>query len=321
MNAMDVEQPTPSAQASGAYTAIAYHNGQVKVSDSQTRKVLAKLRHPECVLGCWIDPTNSKIATTSMKSYTAYGTAAVHIWNLETCEKICTIDKEFYWHVVTFSSDGSRLITLADDKETMIVWNIDTVPTEVFRARDAEVGGALTMCFRSDCNRIIYSYDFAYLRALDATTGNEALKFGRGDEVFNLISWHGGRPECISFSNSYLTVWNFLTGNEVNRFKTAANEVQEIIFGVSENQVIGAHGEHVSIWDVCSGTLLLSFSAAQRVSSFALNTVNNTVILLNSYDPSIVVHDAGTGKLLGSNKSNKIMPCRITCTPASIVLL
>jgi WD40 repeat protein len=306
------------------YTAISFRSGFVKVSDSHSRKVVAKLMHDHPVIGCWIDPTNRRLASSAIpaeKRNEQRGTAEVLVWDLNTFDQICKLDEEEYWHYVQFSSDGAMLITLTSMKEDLIVWDI-IAGSKLYRIDYCGIGSACTLCFRSDLNRILYAYEVSQICILDASHGAHIGDFGaERASVMDLRSWHGGSSNCVAWDRSDFTVYDMLTGEERNSFHPGKLKFHELLQGSSENIIIGSHEEFMSVWDVYAGTLLLRFTPTFKATAFALNSANNTIIMLNPINNYITVHDASSGKQLGCNMSNKIVPYRVACSPAPTLLL
>ncbi len=168
-------------------------------------------------------------------------------------------------NTVSFSPDGSRIVTGGQDK-TAKVWDARTGAALLdLRGHAGEVESA---AFSPDCSRILTGSEDQTAKVWDVRTGTALLDL-RG---------HTGRPMTASFSpdgtrivtaeDKTATVWDARTGAALLELKGHTGYVSSASFSPDGSRIVtGSLDESAKVWDARTGSPLLTIKGSRGIWS------------------------------------------------------
>jgi WD40 repeat protein len=193
------------------------------------------------------DPQGDRVVTAS--DYAAV------IWNAKTGEPLITLDRQKWFLSAAFSPDGSRIVTVAEDK-TARIWDAKT--GEQLQKLEHPDQVTFAEFSRPDGARIVTASADKKARVWDAKTG----------ELLKVLDAHGGSLRGAAFSpdgghivtasdDGTARVWNARTGEVIAVLRGHSKTVWSAAFDRDGARVItGSQDKTAGIWNAETGELL-----------------------------------------------------------------
>ena len=192
------------------------------------------------------------------------------LWDVETGKLLRTFEANpNEVRAVTFSPDGTRVLTASDD-------------TEAKNYREKE----------------------AVVRLLDVESGELLRTFnGHTEKIYSLaFSPDGARVLTGGSDKQSLTLWDANTGTLIRTFGSSDwVPLVPVAFSPDGSHVLSSNSTHtVKLWDATTGTLIRTFEGnSSGVTSVAFSP-DGARVLSGSWDTTVRMWSVQTGELLAS---------------------
>ena len=178
------------------------------------------------------------------------------IWDVQTGKEVLRLDTSNNWGAISYSSNGSQIITYENedgDKGYINKWNATTGKLE--SSLYAPQAGLYNQAF---------SFDMTRMATVGGTEGT-VWNIETGEELFKLLG-HTDQISSVAFSrdgtrlatidiNGIVIVWDGATGENLLTFSTSREgEYPEIKFGVDASDLIvsDSYGD-IYFWEITAG--------------------------------------------------------------------
>jgi len=207
------------------------------------------------------------------------------VWDVLTSKPISTIYEDRRPWSISFSPDGSRIVTKGKDNDTLKVWNTAIGDIgQVIKVGDYSADFA----FFSDGNRILLAYDKSPLK-----------------------------------KNLPFQIWDLNTGSLEKTLTDPPGKIDVISISPNGNRVVASCNtpdleiNTINVWDTNSGSILEPFKKdylkIAKLSSAGSFIVDNEFLIVSCLDKTTKLFDINTGVLLFSLKGQspfKLFPDR-----------
>jgi WD40 repeat protein len=257
-------------------------------------------RQSEKVSGVAFSPDGTLVAT------------AVHLvvqtWDAETGKP----RKTFAGHTgpvrsIAYSPDGSRIASGAEDG-TARVW--DAATGESVLTLDGHSVGVDQVAFTPDGHRLLTGGmdGTARLWDISPTGGRDWLTVpGPADRLGGVSFSPDGRSFAVPRQHSGVTIRDVETGARIITLKGHDATIRRMAFSPDGTRLVGGSGSNlanknvttVPVWDVTTGELVMTLTGHDNVVSDVAYSPDGRRIATSSYDQTVRLWDALSGKELG----------------------
>ncbi|KAJ7213360.1 hypothetical protein C8J57DRAFT_1602078, partial [Mycena rebaudengoi] len=195
---------------------------------------------------------------------------------------------------VTFSPDGTRIVSGSDDK-TVQIWDA-TTGTEVTKM-EGHSYIVKSVAFSPDGTRVVSGSSDNSVRIWDATTGAAVTKMeGHSNSVYSVAFSPDGARVVSGSNDETVRIWDAMTGAEVTKVKGHSSRVRFVAFSPDGTRVVsGSNDDTVRIWDATTGAEVTKMEGhSDSVKSVAFSP-DGTRVVSGSEDNTVRIWDATTG--------------------------
>ncbi|RCJ40992.1 hypothetical protein A6770_36650 [Nostoc minutum NIES-26] len=208
----------------------------------------------------------------------------VKVWNLSGQEIITLKGHQGRVNTASFSSDGQRIVTAADDK-TVKVWNLSGQEIITLKGHQGRVN---TASFSSDGQRIVtaasdktvkvWNLSGQAIITLKHKDSVKSASFSRSEQYIVTISSQEDKTDNLNDKPPVIAkVWN-LSGQEIFSLKTNQSKVDSASFSPDGQRiVIAGDDKTASVWDL-SGRKILTLKHNDIVRSASFSPNGNYII-------------------------------------------
>lgn len=236
--------------------------------------------HSDEVLSVNFSPDDSKIVSASMDQ-------EIKIWDAANGSLLLTLTGHTgAVQQVSFSSDGNRIVSSSTDA-TIRVW--DATNGSQLLMITGHVGAVTQAKFSEDRSRIVSGGTDQTVRVWNAANGNSSATYiGHQGAIHSLDIRNNGQRIVSADSTGLVRFWEQLTGH--------SGPVRTVAFSPDGSRLVsGSDDKTVKVWDLSSGTELLSISAhTESVRSVAMSA-DGSKIASGSDDKTVKIWDAALG--------------------------
>lgn len=258
--------------------------------------------HDDGITACAISRDGERVVSTSYDK-------TLRVWDLASGEPLAVFAAHHDWgSACAISPDGERAVSASYDK-TLKVWDI------VNHRQLAVLAGhndwVFACAISPDGARIVSASHDKTLKVWDAASG-QALSMleGHSAGVYACAISPDGQRVVSGSTDGTLKVWDVASGHLRSSLEGHAASVGGCAISPDNKRIISASSDKtLKVWDVASGRLLYVLGDPSRtaISERHLDKVtgcaisrDGTRIVSCSYDRTLRIWDAGTGRLLST---------------------
>jgi WD40 repeat protein len=232
--------------------------------------------------------------------FNSWGSTELHMQN-------CSIVNS-----VTFSQDGSRVISGSDDN-TVRIWNATT--GEVEADLKGHTDWVRSVAFAQDGSRVVSGSDDKTVRIWNATTGEvEAELKGHTDWVMSVAFAQDGSRVVSGSYDKTVRIWNATTGEVEAELKGHTNLVTSVAFAQDGSRVVsGSYDKTVRIWNATTGEVEAELKGHTNLVMSVAFAQDGSRVVSGAYDNTVRIWNTVTGK------SQLITTTTITLPDAGVV--
>ena len=269
------------------------------LATGQISKVLP--RQSEKASAVAFSPDGKRVATTENLD--------VHTWDAETGKLRIT----FSGHTgpvrgIAYSPDGTRIATGAEDG-TARVWNAAT--GESVLTLDGHSIGVDQVAFTPGGHRLLTGGMDGTARLWDISPsgGRDWLTVpGPADRLGGVSFSPDGKSFAVPRQHSGVIIRDVETGAKIITLKGHDATIRRMVFSPDGTRLVGASGSNlanknvttVPVWDVTTGELVMTLTGHDNVVSDVAYSPDGRRIATGSFDRTIRLWDALSGKELGA---------------------
>ncbi|MFC1764087.1 protein kinase [Planctomycetota bacterium] len=286
----------------------------IKVWGAETGALLMTLLgHEGYVVATAFSPNGKWIASA--------GGNTVKVWDAIIDRKVeALIGHQGNVVSVAFSPDGRHIVTGSTDK-TVKIWNVAT-GSEVMTLHghgnnvDATYppwNKTMSVAFSPDGHSVVSGAFDNTIRVWDAANGLEVTTLqGHSGPVNSVAVSPDGKRIISASDDKTLKLWDAKNYTELMTFR--GHEITYAVFSPEGKRVVSA-GENVKVWDVETGTELMTLDSGDDwVSCVSINPSGKNIV--SGYgDGTIIIWDTATGTKLITRKAHKDSICSLAFSP------
>jgi WD40 repeat protein/predicted Ser/Thr protein kinase len=197
---------------------------------------------------------------------------------------------------VTFSPDGSRLLSAGDDG-TVKVWAVKAgLPFLTLNGHF----GIRGLSFSPDGKRLASAGLDHTVRTWNVTTGQETLTLkGHGDAVLSVAFSPNGKYVVTGSADSTMRVWNAATGGVIRTFRGHTGGVFSVAFSPDGARLASAGVDRaVKLWDSSTGQNTLTLKGHSAGVASVVFSHDGKHLATASVDKTAKVWDTTSGKAI-----------------------
>jgi WD40 repeat protein/class 3 adenylate cyclase len=285
----------------GSRLATVSPDGTAKVWDALTGKELLTVDQGDGARPYWVtfSPDGSQIAVANTAD-TSQGWAS--IWDAVTGELLLALPHQnAYFASVSFSPDGTHLLTTSDDGAVR-VWDVnDGKELLTLYGQTANVANA---AYSPDGTRVVTTTGNNQVKVLEAATGRELLTVAGHSRGVRTVGFSPDGARIVTASDDGTArVWNISPGRE---FLTMVNG-PAITHPIGASLAYNPDGTRLAVsysdptarvWDATTGKLLLSLAGHTDAVNHIAYNLDGTRIATAARDGTAKIWDANSGKEL-----------------------
>lgn len=193
---------------------------------------------------------------------------------------------------VALSPDG-RWLVAASHETSVRFW--DTASGSELQPFEAHVSGIYDAAFSDDGRLLVLGCEDGSVVVVDAETRRERTRLqGPGGAVRRVAAGPGGRRIAAATFDCKLGVWDLETGKLLRAWKPEGEDVRAMVWHPNGSQLVLRLSREVRVWDVESGTTILSLPEDQGGKTVAIDPSGQTIASVSLY--KIILWSATTGK-------------------------
>ncbi len=215
----------------------------VKVWHLQTGKLIhTLLGHNKPVNVVSISPDGQILASGSNK---------IKIWNLLTCDRVCTLWHSSAVNAIAIAIDGTILVSGTSDNKIK-VWNPQTgEPLSTFMGHTAEVKA---LALHPNGQIVVSGSADSTIKAWDLNTGKVLYTFnGHTEEVKSVVISHDGQTLISGSSDKTIKIWHLSNGELLQTLTGHLNSVNSLVLSPDGQTIVsGSSDKTIKIWQLRS---------------------------------------------------------------------
>ena len=184
---------------------------------------------------------------------------------------------------VAFSPDGKTLVSGAEDRKNVRLW--DTTTGKELRSFDGDPAPILTVAFSPDGKQILSGGQSNIVRLWDVKSGKEARLFeGHSTHAnkINAVGFMPGGKSIYSASGSHgggdmtIRLWSIASGGEFRSLKGHTQAINTAVISKDGKTILSGCGAKlgertVRLWDVTSGKETRRFEHKDIINAVAIS--------------------------------------------------
>jgi WD40 repeat protein/transcriptional regulator with XRE-family HTH domain len=272
-----------------------------KIWDVQTGKELLSMFQGSDAAPYWVvfSPDGSRIAVANTAEF---NDGWVSIWDSASGRLVLNLPRQSTRvDSVTFSPDGSRLVTTADD-QTVRIWDANS-GRELLRLYGYTTN-ATNAAYSPDGMRIATVFRDNQVKVWDAETGQELFNLaGHSNDVLTVAFSPDGTRLVTASKDGTARVWDATPTRELLTLENGSVKssigVAHLAYRPDGTRLAAAYSDSTAkVWDVATGKLVLQLSAHTDRVSCITYSADGKRIASGSLDGTASVWDAASGQLL-----------------------
>ena len=302
----------------GSRMATVSPDGTAKVWDALTGKELLTLDQGDDAEPYWVafSPDSSRIAVANTRGgFEGW----VSIWDVVTGEILLALpDQNAYVNSVSFSPDGTQILTTSDDQTTRI-WDANSgEELKTFYGQTINITNA---AYSPDGTRIATAIGNSQVSILDAVTGRELLTLaGHSSDIRTVAFSPDGKRIVTASHDNTARVWNAGASQEsltlVNGPAILSQIGAKLAYSPDGTQLAVAYSDPIAkVWDPTTGKLLFNLDGHVGAVVFIAYSFDGTRIATAAMDGTAKVWDAKTGKELLTFSDHKDVVAGVAFSP------
>jgi WD40 repeat protein len=234
---------------------------------------------------------------------------SIHLWNAQTGREMFEITGNFgFIRSLSFSPDGRHVLCGGDDG-AVHVW--DAVSGEAIISLNGNFGGVKSITFSPKGTPLVTGHSSGKIVLWRALEGTEFRKLSAPDVINCVTLSPDGTLVASANRNRTVTVWDIKTGKKLWNLKehlhtpglamSTLNKVNAVAFSADSSRIVsGAFDRTLKVWDITSGSELITLTGHRSsVNSVAVSR-NGDLIVSGSSDMTVKVWDAKNGTELNT---------------------
>jgi WD40 repeat protein/transcriptional regulator with XRE-family HTH domain len=285
----------------GSRLATVSPDGTARIWNALTGKELLSLNQGSDAVPYWVafHPDGSRIAVANTRGdFEGW----VSIWNVVTGEMLLALpDQNAHVNSVSFSPDGTHIVTTSDDQTTRI-WDANNgEELQTFYGQTINITNA---AYSPDGTRIATAIGNGQVSVLDTVTGRELLTLAGHSSDIRMVAFSpDGMRIVTAGSDKTARIWNIGPSREfltvVNGPPILSQVGAKLAYSPDGTQLAVAYSDPiVKVWDVKTGKLLFHLDGHTDEIIFIAYSFDGARLVTASQDRTAKVWDAKTGKEL-----------------------
>jgi WD40 repeat protein len=204
---------------------------------------------------------------------------------------------------VTFSRDGTRVLTGSHD-QTAILWDIATgKPLQTFKGHSAEVESAV---LNEDGTRVLTGSGDGTALLWDVRTGKPLQTFTSSatGHIYSVALSKDGTRVLAGSSANTAVLWDASTGKDLQIYRHPYPVSSVAISQDSKRVLTGSLDNTAVLWDAATAKPLQTFKGHRYWVSSAAMSEDGSRVLTGSWDHTLILWESATGKVLQTFKGH-----------------
>ncbi|KIK53577.1 hypothetical protein GYMLUDRAFT_178760, partial [Collybiopsis luxurians FD-317 M1] len=222
----------------------------------------------------------------------------VCIWDALTGEQILQMEDHTGWvHSVAFSSNGSKVISGAEDR-TVRLWNAITGEQEMIM--NGHTDKVYSVAFSPDGSKVVSGSADKTVQMWDVVTGNTLIEIvGHTGEVYSVVFSPEGANIVSGSADKTICIWDAGTGEKLKLINEHSSGVWSVVFSLDGSRLVSGSADHtVCIWDAATGDKLNQMDGhTNEVNSVAFSS-DGSLVVSGSDDNTVRIWDTASGRQL-----------------------
>ncbi len=259
----------------------------VSTSAQVQPRLVLPVGHSSLINAVTFSPDEKYLATAS-SDYTA------KIWELSTGRELLDLRGHTgRLNDISFSNDGKYIVTASGDMEAGIspgeftakIWDMKT--GNLIHDLIGHNSIVYTAKFCNDQKNVITASIDGDIKIWDVATGKQLYNFSKFESAII-------RPDCnlfLTYDDSTTKIWSVSNGKEIKKI----SNVESAIIKPDCDFFITYHDSVIKIRDLEKGLVSLNINLKKAIKS-ATFSIDRKFVVAISYDDSVKIYDANTGK-------------------------
>jgi WD40 repeat protein len=197
---------------------------------------------------------------------------------------------------VSFSADGTRLTSAAEDKKVRI-W--DTQTNTQIAVLEGHTGQVWSAVFSPDGSTILTASDDQTIRLWDARTGRQLHFIHHNGSVYSASFSPDGSRMVTASQDKRARIFDARTGRLITVLEGHEGEVRSASFSRDGTRIVtGSADRTARVWDAQTGAQLIVLRGHGGPVASAVFSPDGTLVLTASADKTARIWDAQSGKSL-----------------------
>lgn len=302
----------------GSRLATVSPDGTAKVWEASTGKLMLTLNQGSGTVPYWVafSPDGSRIAVANTRgNFEGW----VTIWNSATGEMLLTLpNQNAHVNSVSFSPDGTRILTTSDDQTTRI-WDANSgQDLQTFYGQTINIVDAV---FSPDGARIATVIGSSQVNVLDTATGRGLLTLAGHSSDIRMVAFNLDGTRIVTASTDHTArVWSVGPSREfltlLNGPAILSQIGAKLAYSPDGNQLAVAYSDSTAkVWGLPTGKLLFRLVGHSDEVIFIAYNFDGSRIATASKDGTAKIWDAKTGKELQTLSGHKDTVAGIAFSP------